>query len=527
LQPRRQTYPPLTTIALFALAWVILSWPWLSGAVTIPWDAKSQFFPQVQFLASSLAHGEAPWWTPNVYAGWPQVSDPQSLIFSPLHLMLAALDGTPGFRAVDAVTFVHLFLGGLGVILFFHDRFWHPAGALVAAISFAFAGAASARLQHTGQVMSLAWLPLALWLTARALDRASRRAGAFAGIAAGLMATGRDQVALLGLYVLAAFAAWHWLTGESVSARVRASIKPLAGAALTFTIVACVPVVMTALLAARSNRPEFGLIDAGRGSLHPAHLLTLVFADLFGAADPDVEYWGPPSLPWSEVFGWPELYLAQNMGQVYCGALVIVTVIGLGLVRGVAWAREIRFFAIAAFALLLYALGWYTPAFRLMYEMLPGVALFRRPADATFLLGALLAIVSGYLVHRWLDGTVPPSHPWHRLLQATIAAGVVGVMLVIALKADRAHAVINPAITATIFVAAAIAALAFARGVAETSTLGAMLVLGGVMVVDLGWNNAQRIHRIAAVRLRRATARHARRDRAAAQGEHRDGRRSS
>ena len=62
----------------------------------------------------------------------------------------------------------------------------------------------------------------------------------------------------------------------------------------------------------------------GRGSLHPAHLLTLVFADLYGAADPAVDFWGPPSLPWSTVFGWPGLYLAQNVGQVYAGALVIV-----------------------------------------------------------------------------------------------------------------------------------------------------------------------------------------------------------
>src|SRR5215475_9016753 len=77
------------TLGLFALASLILAWAWLSGAVTIPWDAKSQFFPQVSFLAASLARGETPSWTPNVFAGWPQISAPQSLILSPLHLLLA------------------------------------------------------------------------------------------------------------------------------------------------------------------------------------------------------------------------------------------------------------------------------------------------------------------------------------------------------------------------------------------------------------------------------------------------------
>jgi hypothetical protein len=134
-----------------------------------PWDAKSQFFPQVQFLASALARGEWPWWNPNLFAGWPQIADPQSLLFSPLHVLLAALDPAVGLRAFDAVTFAYLLLGGVGIILFFHDRGWHMGGAIVAAMAFALGGAASARLQHTVQVVSLAYLPLALWLTARAL----------------------------------------------------------------------------------------------------------------------------------------------------------------------------------------------------------------------------------------------------------------------------------------------------------------------------------------------------------------------
>ena len=84
--------PLPATVAIFALAFLLPAWPWLSGAVTIPWDAKSQFYPQVQFLATSLARGEWPWWTPNVFAGWSQISDPQSLLFSPLHVLLAAFE---------------------------------------------------------------------------------------------------------------------------------------------------------------------------------------------------------------------------------------------------------------------------------------------------------------------------------------------------------------------------------------------------------------------------------------------------
>src|SRR4051794_10203062 len=269
--------PLILTIAIFALAFLLPAWPWLSGAVTVPYDAKSTFFPPVAFMAHAFASGESPFWTPNIYAGWPNVADPQSMLTSPLHVLLALLGGGASFRANDAVTFAYLFIGGLAIILYFRDRGWHAAGALVAALAFAFGGAASARLQHTGQVISLAYLPLALWLLSRALDRSSIGYGVLAGIAGALIVLGRDQVALLEVYVLAGFVLAHWVAGRQALARMRASIAPLAAAAASATLIAAVPIVMTMLLAARSNRPEISFASAAAGSIHPVHLLQFAF----------------------------------------------------------------------------------------------------------------------------------------------------------------------------------------------------------------------------------------------------------
>jgi hypothetical protein len=164
-------WPLPSIVGLFALAWLVLCWPWLSGTVTIPWDAKAHFYPQLQFLAQSLSRGEEPFWTPFVFSGSPQIADPQSLIFSPPFLALALLDSNPSFRAADAVVLGMLGLGGLAVLIFFRDRGWHPAGALVAALAFSFGGSAAWRLQHIGQILSLAYLPVAVWLLARSLER--------------------------------------------------------------------------------------------------------------------------------------------------------------------------------------------------------------------------------------------------------------------------------------------------------------------------------------------------------------------
>ena len=182
-----ERFPLAGAFGLYTVAFLALASPWLSGAVEIPYDAASQFYPQLAFLARSLATGQSPFWTPNIFAGWPQIADPQSLIFSPLHFIVALLDAEPepvarrraGVRAA-------LLPAAPGVILFFRDRGWHVGGALVAALAFAFGGSAASRIQHVGQIESLVFLPLALWLLARALERSSWRAGVGAGVFAGL-----------------------------------------------------------------------------------------------------------------------------------------------------------------------------------------------------------------------------------------------------------------------------------------------------------------------------------------------------
>jgi hypothetical protein len=479
------------TIALFAVAFLVPAWPWLSGLVTIPWDAKSQFLPALQFLATSLATGQYPFWTPNVFAGWPLISDPQSLMFSPLHFLLAYFDPAPSFRAVDGLTFAYLLVGGAGIILYFRDRGWHPAGALVAALTFAFGGAANSRLQHTGEIISLAYFPLTLWMLARALERSAWRAGAIAGILGGLLALGRGQVALIFLYVLVGFVVAHWVEGENWLKRVRASINPLAAGCITGALVAAVPVIMTALLAARSNRPEIPWAVAGLSSLHPAHLLSFVFSDLFRAMNPaDLEYWGPGTWPWKAAVGGGEINLAKNMGLAYAGALPLVLIISFGIVRGLACSRDIRFFSISASVVLLYAIGWYTPAFHVIYELVPGVNLFRRPADATFVLGALLAIIAGYLVHRWLEDTVPQATRAQRAIELAICIALVSIALWLAHTIVTVRLVIMPVAIALVFTGGAVIALFLARQLRARSPVGPMLSLAAFVAADLAWNNS-------------------------------------
>ncbi len=109
-------------VLVFLAASFLLAWPWLSGSVTIPWDAKAHFYPQLVFLANAISEGQSPFWTPNVFGGHPQIADPQSLIFSPPYLTLALFGPEPTFAAFDAVAFGMLVAGGLALMGMFRDQ---------------------------------------------------------------------------------------------------------------------------------------------------------------------------------------------------------------------------------------------------------------------------------------------------------------------------------------------------------------------------------------------------------------------
>ena len=126
---------------------------------------------------------------------------------------------------------------------------------------------------------------------------------------------------------------------------------------------------------------------------------------------------------------------------------------------------------------LLYALGWYTPVFHLMYDVMPGVKLFRRPADATFVFGALLAIIAGYLVHRWLTDTLPPLLRWQRAAEFSIAVVLIGISVGLALWVGVMQDAALPILWGIGFAAVAIAALVLARRLAARGALAAAAVL--------------------------------------------------
>ena len=486
--PAAAAHPMAFAAALFLLCAIGIGWPWLSGRVTIPWDAKAHFQPQIQFLAQSLASGQSPAWAPYVFSGYPQIADPQAMIFSPPFLALALIDGSPSLWAVDATVLAFVALGGLALMLWFRDRGWHWAGGLIAALAFCYGASMAWRIQHIGQVLSLAYLPIALLCLDRALERGSVVYGIGAGVVGAAILLGRDQVALLSIYLLAAYGLWRIFGADRPGVALRRSLLPIgAGAACALLLIA-VPLLLTAMLAQDSNRSSIDYDGAARGSLHPALLLTLVMPDVFGASGRMEDYWGPPS------FAWPDtgLFIAQNMGELYIGAIPLRAAGGgCGAGAAVGAGRSGSSPCAAAF-MLLYALGWYTPVFRVLYTLLPGVSLYRRPADATFLVGGLGAILAGYAAHRllqtsWQTGLASVRMP---ALAAAIMLGAGALLsIVLGLWIGRAQGLATPLTMAALCFAGAVLAIGWATAKIRPSPQLAAAILAAATAADLAANN--------------------------------------
>ncbi|MEQ8816032.1 MAG: hypothetical protein RLO51_23670 [Thalassobaculum sp.] len=465
-------------LATVVAAWVVLMWPWLVDGLTIPWDAKIHFQAMLRWLSGHLAEGDWPLWMPETFGGRPALGDPQSLLLSPGFLALAAFDSEPSARAGDAVVLVEVLIGGLATVLFGLRRGWHPAAAVLAGLVMMVGGSASARLQHTLLVQSHAFIPVVLLALDIALDRPTLLRSVCAGAAVGWLVVGRDQVAYLGLIGLGVFVVARALAADDRRAFLRERMVPAAVAATVAAAVAAIPVLATLEFAQISNRPAFEFAFGAKQSLPPVAFLTALVPDLFGGLASDLGYWGPGSMAWT-----PHVPVDRTVVQLYAGAVPVVLVLWIGVLRGRLLTGPGRLIGILLLFFAIYALGRYTPVFELLFDTLPGVDKFRRPADATFAFAAMTALAAGWLLDRVLRDGLPPVPAWRGV--AEVAGGV--ALLAAAAWVAEANGRLNEALPAlaTALVLAGLAVAAVALCGAGRHRPLVLVVLIGLSMVDL------------------------------------------
>ena len=366
---------------VLCLIWLLLNLPVLLGLKAMPWDALDEFYPTVYFNAHHLRLGEAPWWNPFIYSGYPQIADPQGMLFSPLLMVWMLMRQDPGTIWFAWGVLLHLLMGGAAMLGMLRRDGINALGALIGATVFMAGGVAASRMEHTPDLIAYAYVPVALLALRYFIASPSLIRGVMLGLAAGAMATQLVQISYLAALMIIAYAIadtlrhwrsyitadrWRWGGGMST--------------AIVFALALALPqLIFSWAYMSMSNRALMTLGDASNASLDWRALLTL--------ADPNAlhalrgNYSGPAS--------GVEAYL-------FIGVMPLLLMVGIKD----AWCEprykhQLLFFAAVLLVAGLYMCGTNTPFYPWLYAWLPGVQHFRRPADAAYLFNFALAVFAG------------------------------------------------------------------------------------------------------------------------------------
>ncbi|MEO1092167.1 MAG: hypothetical protein AAFX81_16185 [Pseudomonadota bacterium] len=416
------------------VAWVWLTVPWWYQGLSVPFDSQNHFYAMLRGLARHLAAGDWPAWMGEIHGGGPTLADPQSMVTAPSFLLLAWLDPEPSLLAMDLLVLLHLLLGALALAVWGLRRGAHPLAVVLAALVFAFGGAAMARLQHTLLVLSYAWLPVAIVAVEVLLDRPSWRRGVATGLVLAVLTLNRDHVAFLGHFVLIAVALAKLGGCDSPWNRFRQALPAIALAVAVWAAAVALPLAATVAYVVDSSRPGFDADTAARLALQWGSLLTLPFPNLFSSFSSfghEAAFWGPSSP------SWPGPWIDRTVIHLALGVPAVVMLLWLGVLRGGLLAPGARLGAGIAVTAMAFAVGDRAPLFRPLFEVVPGFDLFRRPADATYIFNLGLALAVLGITDRYLQAGLPSASRVRAGLEAGAGVALVGLALAVAIALGR------------------------------------------------------------------------------------------
>ncbi len=339
----------LAAAGVVALVTALLFWPVFEGLVTgtprwFEWDVPEQYWPDLVYACEALHDGALPLWNPYDRAGYPYYADPQAATYHPTTWAICALSSSPSLGWATARVILGFFLAGAFGLLWLRRLDVPWSGAIVGAVVIE----AAPFMRHNWELNltgALAYLPLMLWAADRAVIERGARDGLLLGLAVALCAWMGSPPALWLSATFVAFYAAGRLAGQAKAHRV-ALAQGLGALALGGLVAAGLSAVVIApglRLAEHSVQAATDYASISHDALTPDRLLALV---------------------------WP-----RPGNHLYLGLLPL----GLG---AVAVARR-RPLAIGMLAMVvvavLMALGDHGPLFRLAFEWVPGVRMFRLP----------------------------------------------------------------------------------------------------------------------------------------------------
>lgn len=484
-----------------------------SDAMLLGFDTQGLGYMARAFYADALKSGTFPLWNPIILGGTPfleSLAGGDSL-YPPSALLLLLLEP---FRALGWKLVLHVFLAGVFMHGWIRVLGGSKPAALLAGLAYLLAPYMVTLVLpgQDGKIFVTALTPLLFWATESALTRRSLKH--FAGVAfviGMIILTTHFQMAYflfggVGLYAIFRTVQLGRAAGEvdpgsaviplhgegesrsgadgdaSNASRWSPALRGFAmfmTAAILGAGVGAVQLIPAADYVVESSRRTATTVQASdEGSvayssswgLHPEEIVSLAVPEFIGNSAADAA-WGRGT------------YWGRNgakLNHEYMG-LIVLMLAGISFFGG--RLRALRLFLLGLGTLaLLFALGQHTPVWRIFYEVVPGISLFRAPSLVIFLTGFSAVTLMALGVDRVLDlGSAVPEdngEAWNgplKWLWGVLGALALGMVLAasgtltsiwtavlysdISAARSQALATAAPFITRGFFVAALLAAV--------------------------------------------------------------------
>jgi hypothetical protein len=479
---------------------LLLGYPALTGGflVTPPSDQYIGGFPVRDFAAQSLKAGEGfPLWNPYIYGGMPYVAAMGvGDIFYPTFLLRAAL---PVDVAMTLAFMIHVVLAALVTYVFCRSVGLSFGASLVGGAAYAMSGPIAGLVSpgHDGKLYVSALLPLVLYLLTRYMRRGDLWALGGLAIAIGLAVLSPHPQLLQYLLLTAgfyglflAFGEWN---GERLASRIGVQRLgfALGAVALGFLMGAIQYAPFLEYIPWSPRAGGKGWEHAVSFSMPPEELLISTYLPEFSGILG--QYWGRNGIH----------HHSEYVGPV---VLILATAaIGAGGKGGaVAFSRPFKLFWLGVLIIsALWALGGFTPFYRLVYAIVPGTKYFRAPSTMMYIsmfatalfaaIGAERVLSANGVTKRFLTtwgivavviAVLALSGGFTNLGMAIVGTATMGGQPMSERVADNASAVAIGGLRSLVFALVALAVLwgISTRRLAATGAIGALLV---VAVVDL------------------------------------------
>lgn len=344
--------------------------------------------PFAWILGGALHEGRLPLWTDRIGGGYPLLALGEAGVLYPPHLLLYRV--LPPLWAFNINTILTVVWAHATTYLLCRNLGRSRAAAFLAGLAYSFCGYFVVHITTLHSAQAAAWTPALLLAVRRAVHRAGAGDWVLFGVVLAVqISTGYPQIVYYSLLAALLLGLWEVgaarLRGKQPPETPTRRLNPAAGAllGLAFAGALAAPHLLPGLELTRASTRSGGIrFDlATQFSYPPANLLTFVAPFAYGnPARGGKQEWSASGHFWD---------------NGYLG-LIPLALAAVGLGASLRRGRPGRFFALLFLFSMLVVLGRHTPFFRLLWNLLPGMAFFRFPSRFIAIADLALAVLAAY-----------------------------------------------------------------------------------------------------------------------------------